>query len=292
MAGTSRRTPRSQALAAGLRKAREEAAGKPGVRELTSRLGWKHPTLQRFETAVRTPTEEQVIQILDELDVHELARDELLDLARGAEGSAWLAISIPEQQRQLAALLELEIAAKRIVSVSSLLVPGLLQTGNYARAIMVAAEVPRDQIETRVAVRLGRRDALVRSNPVHLRALVWEPVLRAGIGGPKVMAEQLRFLVKMADLDTVDLRIVPGDAGWHPGLVSPFVLIEDEDGTAVVHLETPASGLYLHEEQDVEPYQDGAEKVLRTAMSPDESIDIITREAERIEEAFAHDDGE
>lgn len=286
MAGTSRRTPRSQALAAGLRKAREEASGKPSVRALTSRLGWKHPILQRFETAARTPTAEQVVQILDELDVTGPARDELLDLARGAARPTWLAVSIPEQQRQLAALLELEAGAKRITSVSSLLMPGLLQTGNYARAIMIAEEVPQDEVETRVAVRLGRRDALSRSNPAYLSAYVWEPVLRAGIGGPEVMAEQLRFMSKVAEWTTVDLRIVPGDVGWHPGLVSPFLLIEGADGATVVHLETRASGLFLHEDQDVTPYQDGAEKVLRKAMSPTDSVGLIVREAERIEETI------
>jgi len=257
---------------------------------LTSRLGWKHPLLQRFETAGRSPTVEQVTQILDELDVAGPTREELLELASGAGRPTWLAVSIPEQQSQLAALLELEASAKKITSVSSLLMPGLLQTGSYARAIMVAAEVPQDEIEMRVAVRLGRRDALTRSNPAHLRAYVWEPVLSAGIGGPKVTAEQLRFLTKVAEWDTVDLQIVPGDAGWHPGLVSPFLLIQGEDGATAVHLETPASGLFLHEDQDVTPYEDAAQKVLRKAMSPDESVRLIVREAERIEEKISRDD--
>jgi hypothetical protein len=237
------------------------------------------------------PTEDEVVQILDELDVQGETRDALLAHASGVEASTWLAVSVPEQQLQLAALLGLEAAAKQITDVSSLLIPGMLQTRNYARAIMVAGEVPPQQIETRVAVRLGRRDALVReSDPVQLLAVIWEPVLRAGIGGPKVMAEQLRHLATMAKLPTVDLRIVPGDAGWHPGLESPFVLIKDEDGAFVVHLEMRVSGLFLHQQEDVAPYKVGAEKVLRKAMSQAASLDLIAREAERIEE-ITHEDG-
>lgn len=289
MAGTSRRTPRSQALADGLRRVREETPGTPGVRELTSRLGWKHPQLQRFETGSRTPSEQQVEAILDELAVSGETREALLELARGEGRSTWLAVTIPEQQRQLAALLRLEAEAKRIVDVATLLIPGPLQTRNYARAIMVAAEVPEQEIETRVAVRLGRKDALVRqTDPVHMLALIWEPILRAGIGGPRVMAEQLRHLLTMAKLDTVELRVIPHDAGWHAGLESPYMLIEgrdgDSDGDSVVHLETRASGLFLHRDEDVAPYKDGADKVLRKAMSQSASIELIAREAERIEE--------
>jgi transcriptional regulator with XRE-family HTH domain len=291
MAGTSRRTPRSQALADGLRRVREEAPGKPSLRELTSRLGWKHPQLQRFETGTRSPSEEQVAAILDELGVHGQTREELLELARGEGWSTWLAVTIAEHERQLAALLRLEDAAKRIVHVSSLLIPGPLQTRNYARAIMVAGEVPQHEIDTRVAVRLGRKDAFVReTDPVDMLALIWEPVLRSDIGGSRVMAEQLRHLVTMAKLETVDLRVIPGNAGWHAGLETPYVLIEDEDDEANVHVETRHLGLFLHKPEDVAPYKQGAEKVLRKAMSEADSIKLIAREAERIEE-IAHGDG-
>lgn len=291
MAGTSRRTPRSQALADGLRRAREEAPGKPSLRDLTSRLGWKHPQLQRFETGTRSPSEEQVEAILDELDVHGQTREGLLELARGEGWSTWLAVTIAEHERQLAALLRLEDAAKRIVHVSSLLIPGPLQTGNFARAIMVAGEVPEKEILVRVAARLGRKDSVVReTDPVKMLVLIWEPVLGANIGGPKVMAEQLRHLLTMAKLATVELRVIPCDAGWHAGLETPFVLIEDQDGEANVHIETRHLGLFLHKPEDVAPYKQGAEKVLRKAMSEADSIKLIAREAERIEE-IAHDDG-
>lgn len=195
-----------------------------------------------------------------------------------------------EQQRQLDELLVRERDAVAITDVAPLLVPGLLQTSRYARAIMTEGDVPPDQIETRVAVRVGRREALTRRNPAHLLALLGEQVLRQLIGGPDVMAEQLEYLLKVAELPTVDLRIVPTATGWHPGLEGPFVLDEFEDGTAIVHLETRTSGLFLDEEEHVTPYRDAAEKVLRKAMSAAESAELIAREAAQSRRR-SHDDG-
>lgn len=285
MGGTRKGTPRARAVGAELRRTRE-AAGLT-LRDLAEKLDIGHVTLARYETGERAASSEKVAQILGALGASEQVVDEILKLARGADSGPWLAITMPEQQRQLATLLDHERTATKITSVAPLLVPGLLQTGDYARAIMIAGEVPADQIETRVAVRVGRREALTRRNPAHLLALLGESALHQMIGGPEVMAEQLRHLLRLADLRTVDLRIVPNAVGWHHGAEGPFVLVEFEDETPVVHLETRASGLFLHEIEDVAVYEEAVPKVLRKAMSTGESTQLIAREAARIEETIA-----
>ncbi|WP_232212837.1 DUF5753 domain-containing protein [Saccharomonospora saliphila] len=182
---------------------------------------------------------------------------------------------MPEQHRQLAGLLEVERTATRIITVSTLLIPGLLQTGDYARAIMHAADVPASEVDTRVAVRLGRREAITRREPAHLEAYIAEPVLHAEIGGCSVMVDQLHTLVEHSDRPNVALHVIPTSTDWHPGLDGPFSLAEMPDRGPVVHLENRISGLFLHEPDEIEVYQSAVDRVRKVAMSAEESATLI-----------------
>lgn len=286
---TSRSTPRSRALGAALREARE-AAGY-GVRQLAKMLDMPHATLSRWETGSRSPQPEDVATVLQAVGVNGDRRQEILDLAREPDRSHWLSMGMTEQQRQLATLLDYERTAATITDVSPLLIPGLLQAGDYARAIMRESAVPEPEIETRVAVRLGRRDALTRRDPARLLALVGEAALRADIGGPLVMLDQLRHLQRTAEIPTVEIRAIPIHSRWTPALEGPFVVVVPADGdNPVVHIETRTSGLFLHEKDDVRPYIEATEMVLRVAMSAEETAELIAREAKRIER-IANGDG-
>jgi transcriptional regulator with XRE-family HTH domain len=254
-----------------------------GVRELAAKLGKDHSLVSRYESGKRAPKVEDVATILAILGVNGDRRDEILALARGTDEPRWLAVSLPELQQQLAALLDFEREATTMVDVSPLLIPGLLQTAAYVRTIMTRANVPAAEIETRVAVRLGRRDALTRDNPVQFTALISEPVLRQMVGGPEVMVGQLRHLLTVAALPNVDLRLIPGDCDWNPALEGPFALIEFASSSPIIHLENRKSALFLHEDDDVAAYRDAVAMVLRAAMSPEESADLIAREANGIE---------
>ncbi len=201
-------------------------------------------------------------------------------MARGTDDPHWLSVGNADRDRQMAALLDFERSASVIVDVSPLLIPGLLQTADYARAIMVAAGVPASQIEMRVVVRVGRREVLTRRDPAQLLALVGEAALRQKIGGPQALIDQLNHLLKVADLPNVDLRIFPADGGWTPALEGPFVLINSADGPPIVHLENRRSGLFFHEKDDVAAYEAAIDRVKQEAMSPAASrgliADIIT----------------
>jgi transcriptional regulator with XRE-family HTH domain len=280
--GTNRGTPKAKALGTELRKAREDAGF--GQRELADKIGISHSTLSRYENGSRSPEPESLATILGAIGVSAEKREDLLELSREPDRTNWLSVGRTEQQRQLGTLLDYEAEATVITNVSPLLVPGLLQTGDYARAIMEEGGVPAEEISTRVSVRLGRRDALTRKDPAHLRAVTGEAVLRQNIGGPQVMLEQLQYLARMAGLPNVEIRVIPMKCGWHPGHDGPFNLVEFADRTPVVHLENRRAGLFFHEEEDTAVYVDAAEKVLRAALSPEDSaqlIDEITNEHER-----------
>ncbi len=270
MAGT---TPKARALGAELRKARE-AAGY-SVRKFAEIMEISHATISRWETGQRSPTPEDVAAYLANAGVSAETRQQLVDLARDADGAHWLSVGMPEQHRQLAGLLEVERTATRITTVSTLLVPGLLQTGDYARAIMHAADVPANEIDTRVAVRIGRREAITRRSPARLEAFIAEPVLYAEIGGPAVMVDQLYALLEHAKRSNVEIRVIPMRTDWHPGLDGPFSLVETTDRAPVVHLENRISGLFLHAPDEVEVYQAAVDRVKKTAMSAEESVTLI-----------------
>jgi transcriptional regulator with XRE-family HTH domain len=273
-------TPKARALGVALRKARESRG--MGVRELAAKIGSQDPgALSRYEKGDRTPKAERVSQILATLGVNGLEYESIMSLTRDTEGPLWVAVSLPEQQHQIAALLEFEANATRITSVAPLLIPGLLQTRGYAEAMMKADDdVPPNEIRTRVTVRLGRQTVLNPPNAIPLDAMIVEGVLDQLIGTPAVMVEQLRWLLKISERDNVSIRVVSKMSGWHPGLDGLCDVIES-DPIPVVQLETRKSSLFLHQEQDVDRYRRAVEQVSEKAMSPADSAELIAEYIKR-----------
>lgn len=267
-------TPRALRLGTALREARD-AIGM-GQRELASLIGIHHTILSKFENGHRVPSTEQTAMMLAHLHVNGDHADAIIELARDTSAPLWLAVTLPEQHHQMEALLDFERNAKTITEVSPLLIPGLLQTTNYIRAMM-SAGVSTREVETRIAVRIGRRESITRDdNPVHFTALVGEGALHQIVGDKKILVEQLHHLLKMAERPNIDLRILPFSSGWHPGLEGPFLMIEPEEGEPIVHLENRRSGLFLHMPADIKLYREAAEWERRVAMSPEVSAVLIT----------------
>jgi transcriptional regulator with XRE-family HTH domain len=271
MAGTTK----SIALGAELRKARQAVPGLT-VRLLAQQLGISHPTVSRWERGERVPAPEDIASYLMTVDAPVEVRENLIEMSRDADSTHWLSVSIPEQRRQLRALLDLEAAATRVTTVSPLLVPGILQTGDYARAIMVEGGVAAEEIETRVAVRNGRREAITRRrNPLRLRAYIGEGVLAQSIGGADVMHDQLQALLEHGERPNVELHVIPTAASWHAGLEGPFSFYEFAGRASVVHIENRVSGLFLPD--DGRAYESSLPRVQEIAMSPAESAKLIAK---------------
>lgn len=259
------RQPRIQDLADALRGLVEQGAG---VRGTARKMGVAHSTVSQWINAKRVPDVEDVAALLVALDVKGDKRNEVLALARAAAESSYLATGVSEQ---LAAMLDNERRAKTILDWSPLLIPGMLQTSDYARGVFGTGP----EAETRVAVRMGRRDALTRRSPIELVAIIHVSALLQNIGGAAVMAEQLEHLLKMAELPSVELLAVPNEAGWHPGLLGPFVLYSFENRRSVVHLEHHKSGVFLYTDGDVDAYKVAAQVVREAAMSAEDTAVLI-----------------
>lgn len=267
-------TPRALRLGTALREARD-AIGM-GQRQLAELVGLHHTVLSKIENGHRVPSTEQTAMMLAHLHVSVERADAIIELARDTSAPLWLAVTLPEQHHQMEALLDFERNAKTITEVSPLLVPGLLQTTNYIRAMM-STGVSTKEVETRTAVRIGRRETIIRDdNPVEFTALIGEGALHQIIGDTRIMIEQLNYLLKMAKRPNVELRVVPFTSGWHPALEGPFEMIEPEEGDPIVQLENRRSGLFLHMPADIKLYQEAAEWERRVAMSPEVSVALIT----------------
>jgi transcriptional regulator with XRE-family HTH domain len=279
------RTPKARALGKALRKVREERGY--GLREFAKVLERDPGVLSRWENGERIPSPDQVAQYLTRLEVIGDPYEEIMELTRATDEPRWLAISLPEQRQQFDALLDFEQRATTITALAPLLVPGLLQTSGYIRSIMTTGEVPDREFSRRLALRIGRRDVLIRREPkpVRLAAFVGEGALRQLIGTREVMAEQLRHLRDAMEWPNVDLRIIPFDSGWHPALEGLCLIIDSDESAPVVHLGLRDSVLFLHEEDDVNRYRQAVEKVERVALGPQDSAEVIAEYIKRWENA-------
>lgn len=273
--GTAIGTPRARALSAALRKAREDQG--LSLRGLAQQLSMNFSHLSNLETGKRVPNVEVTATILGALRLPADEREKILDLARNVSEPNWLTVGIPGIPHQLAGAWECERAASAITAWHPCVVPGLLQTTDYARAIATASGLETHEIESRVMVKLSRREILTKRDPVEFKALVAETALREPIGDHAVMVDQLRHLLGIGDQKNVDIRVVPRRAGWHPGLVGPFLVYDFPDSPPVVHFEHHSSGAFDQNEDDVKAYRKAIDTMTKIAMSPRDSSEFIAR---------------
>ncbi len=147
---------------------------------------------------------------------------------------------------------ELEQDAISIRSYQPLLVPGLLQTEGYARAVLATGGLLAPaEVERLVASRLQRQSILTAAVPPQLIAVIDEMVLRRLVGDRAVMAGQLAHLAAMAELEHVQVRVIPGDAPWHTGLAGAFMLARLPDGTELAYLDTQLRGEIVSDPLDI-----------------------------------------
>lgn len=252
------------------------------TRALGALIGRGSSHISRWETGRLIPSETDAATVLGALGVTGDRREELLELARDAADPNWVA---PGLDRQLAALTEYERTASLITNVQPLLIPGLMQTADYARSIMIGSGATRGEADQRVTFRLGRRDVLTRRKAVAYVAVIGEHALRYPPCARPVMAEQLRQLITLSEIATLTLAVVPLGTGYSPALEGPFVLIEFERAKPVVHLEHYRSSATITDARDVTDYQDAAARVRRAALSAAESVRLCAAIAEEMEQA-------
>ncbi|MEU5845120.1 MULTISPECIES: helix-turn-helix domain-containing protein [Saccharopolyspora] len=274
------RSARARGLGAELRAARLKTGLE--AQEVGKRLGWSKSTMSRVENGMRRVNETDVSAVLAVLGVTGDEREKLLSLARELDQPVWWETgSTTGLPTQLTALLGFERDAHRITELSITLVPGLLQTHDYARALMLGGGVSESDVDARVAIRRGRQDIITRRNPVQFVAIIDQGALLRPVGDSTVMADQLQQLIKAAALPNVEIRMLP--FGVHPGIDGSFSLFEFPKAPSIVHLEHHRSSGFLDEPEDVSAYVTLRDNVLSTALSVDESVELLSQSADEWE---------
>jgi transcriptional regulator with XRE-family HTH domain len=275
-------TPRARALSAALRAARKSTG--TGVRELARMLSISHTQVSLWENGQRVPKLVDTAMIVTALRLVPEERDRIINLARKMDEPNWLTTGIPGIPAQLSGAMESERAAKAVIAWSPMLIPGLLQTYDYARAIATAAGLPPEEIEKRVLLRVNRREVLTtRHGSVKFDALISEAVLHEPVGDDGVMVDQLRHVAEMAQRSNITIQVLPLRIGWHPGWMGPFVLYEFPDASPMMHFEHYSSGAFVPDEHDVAEYYTAVETMRGLAMSAEASARLIANTADTLE---------
>jgi transcriptional regulator with XRE-family HTH domain len=286
---TARRSPtvRRRRLGFELRRLREQAGFT--IQQVAARLECSDSKISRIETGQVSATPRDVRDILELFGVAGAQRDELVQIAREARLKGWWHTY---DDRVIRALIGFEAAAATIRTYHSLLVPGLLQTVDYARAVThaVRPDLSASEVERRVEVRTARQIHLPQEDPPSLSVVLDEAALRRPVGGSAVMSQQLRHLVEVAGLPNVRLQVLPFSAGVHAGMDGSFTIIgfpEPED-PEVVYLENATSDLYLEEPDDVRRYSVLFERISAAAMEPDASGVLLSDLVKELQDLGNH----
>lgn len=239
-------------------------------------MGMSPSKISRIETGNSGLQIEDVAALLGLYQVPASTRDQLLDLVRRSEERGWWTRQpgLPQLWRSL---IDFEAKAARVQNYEALFVPGLLQTAEYARAIIqgVAPTVSESELDNLVASRMARQALLARARAPQFFAVVDEGALRRPVGEPGVMHRQLQHLLAAAEQPHVTLRVVPLAAGAYAGLRGSFVILEFAEEPALVFIENQSTGLFLEEEADLAAYRLALGTILNAALAPAATVELI-----------------
>lgn len=277
-----RQTPtvRLRRLAAELRQLRTDAGlTREDVSEQTS---INSATLYRIETARVRPQRRTLLALLDKYGVSdEDQRSEMIALSRQATQLGWLQQYESELPEQYTTYISFEAEARSIRDYESQFIPGLLQTEDYARALIQGTLplLPADEVQRRVEARLQRQAALTKKAPLQLWAIMDEAIFHRMVGGPSVMAEQLSRLIDAGRQTHVTLQTIPFEIGAHPGMTGPFVIMDfpDKADPELVYTESMGGDLFLERDTDVRRYATMFEHLRALAMNPADSERAIKK---------------
>jgi len=215
-------------------------------------------------------------QVTDEAD-----RAPLLALVREANTAGWWQSFNDVLPAWFQPYVGLEESAQLIRTYEVQFIPGLLQTEDYARAIITqgGSGLPVDTIERRVSVRVNRQKLLYRHNPPRLWVVVDEAALRRPIGGPKVMRAQIEHLVTLSELPNLTLQIMPFAFGGHAAEGGAFTILRfpEMDLPDVVYLEQLTSSSYLDKREEVDRYMEVYNRLSVDSTTPGETPDLLRR---------------
>jgi transcriptional regulator with XRE-family HTH domain len=250
---------------------REEAA------DAIRASAWKIHRLENGQVGYKDRDLVDLLGLYGITDQQEIAA--LLELAREANSPGWwfrYGDVVPPWFR---AYVDLEAAATLIRAYEGQLVPGLLQTADYARATIAGMLLPQapEEVERRVTLKLARQQILEDPDGPRLWAVVDEAALRRPVGGTQVMRGQLERLIDATRLANVVLQVLRLSVAVHPAMTGAFSILRfaDQELPDVVYVEQLTNALYLDRLDDVNQYLQVMDNISTRAAPPDQTVDIL-----------------
>ena len=208
-------------------------------------------------------------------------RAALLDLARKANSPGWWHQYSDVLPNWFQSYLGLESAASLIRTYEVQFVPGLLQSRDYARAVVLLGhrKARPAEVDRRVELRMARQALLNKADAPQFWAVIDEAVLRRPIGSPAVLRGQIEALIELTKLPNVRIQIVPFEVGGHAAAGGAFSILRfpAEDMSDVVYVEQLTSALYLEKPEDIDLYAETMERLSIEADPPGQTVDTLTR---------------
>jgi transcriptional regulator with XRE-family HTH domain len=283
-------TVRRWQLTETLRQLREQAGltHDQVIAELRKGQGkWSRPKLSRIENREQGVKSREVEELLDVYQVTDQAlRVWLVELAGTAHERGWLIDIRKNLPEDFHAFLNWEVALVASRQFETLLVPGLLQSAEYARALITGINpgFAEDEIERRVAARITRQQILTRRTPPHLHVLLDAGVLERPVGTQLVMRNQLRRLVEATDAPNITIQVLPKSVGASPALEGPFSILTLPDPIPDVgYSEGPGRAVYIEDRDDVRAYTLRFGILTEQSLSQSDSVKLITDAARSYE---------
>lgn len=270
-------TVRRRRLGAELRRYRE-AAGLT-IDQVAERLECSASKISRLETGQTGSSPRDVRDILAIYGVGESELESLLEVARETRQRGWWQ---PYGSVLTSAFIGFEAEAKLIRSYEAQCVPGLLQTEEYARALITATgEESPEQIDNRVRLRMVRHELITHDDPVEFWCVLDEAALLRPVGGRRVMQRQLEYLATVAELPNVRLQVLPLDIGAHAGMDGSFVLLSfpHESDPDTVYVTIATGGVFQEKADELSRYATIFDRLQEAALPPEESAALVNQMA-------------
>jgi transcriptional regulator with XRE-family HTH domain len=259
-------------------RALREAAGISHA-DIAEVLGCSESKIYKMESGSIGVGRGDLLVMLDRYhDTDEVHRQTLLDLQKQGKERGWW-VKYGQLPNPYSMYIGLESAATAVKNFQLAVVPGLLQTEEYARAIIMAQRVgdSNEEVDRRVKVRKARQACLTEEPPLDLWVILDESALRRQMGGKAVMRDQLDHLIAASRLPNVAIQVLPFSEGSHPGTLGSLSILEfpDDVHSPIAYIETLAGDVYLEREDDLRRVTLTYTHMHAAALSKTKSVELI-----------------
>lgn len=271
-------TLRRRRLSMELRNLRE--AANLSSTEVAKRLEWSAGKLTRLErNEGKRPDPRDVRDLCEVYGADDTLRDYLIQLARDGRMRGWWDPYHSMLSEELSTYIGLEAEATAVLSFEPLMVPGLFQTEEYARAVIQGgpAELSDEEVETRVDIRMRRQKALREDPALRVVAVMDEAVLHRQVGSDDIMTAQMDHLRQVARLPRVTLHVIPFTAGAHASMTSSFHILQfpEPTDTDAVYVDLVAGEIFMEAPEEVDRFHLAFTHLVGSAASTRDTLALI-----------------